>query len=82
MQPHTHRPLRRQVHQPARRHVLGAGFLRTYGLLALRRVLRPGTLTAADAPAGPARGGAVATALGLLVVALMLTLGVTLALGT
>lgn len=43
--------------------LLGAGFLLVYGLMALRRVLRPGTLTAADAPAGPARGGAVATAL-------------------
>ncbi|MBE3000455.1 amino acid transporter [Nocardiopsis sp. HNM0947] len=43
--------------------LLGAGFLLAYGLLALRRVLRPGTLTAADAPVGPARGGAVATAL-------------------
>ncbi|WP_017607547.1 LysE/ArgO family amino acid transporter [Nocardiopsis xinjiangensis] len=43
--------------------LLGAVFLLAYGLMALRRVLRPGALVAADAPAGPGRGGAVATAL-------------------
>ncbi|WP_017574621.1 LysE/ArgO family amino acid transporter [Nocardiopsis kunsanensis] len=45
--------------------VLGAVFLLAYGLTALRRSLRPGTLVAADESAGPGRGGAVATTLAL-----------------